>query len=268
MNRKNQVLAVINLVIFLVLVAWNYYSNTGAINGQTIGEVSDKYYNLFTPAGYAFSIWGLIYLSLLAYSINMLYRAFSKTQQTDFIRESAPWLILANLSNIAWVWLWLNEYTLVSVVVMIGILTFLIVAIVRLRMEIWDAPLKTIALVWWPIDLYAGWIAVATAANFSAYLASIGFSLGLSDVTWTIILIAIVTMINLWMIAKRNMREFAMVAVWALVAIAVRHWDQLPSIQWAAIGASVLLLIATSLHAYKNRHASILVKMKENKTPN
>ncbi len=261
MKKKNQLLAITNLVVLIALIAWNYYSNTGVINGKTIGEVSDSYDNLFTPAGYAFSIWGLIYLSLLALSIRMLYCAFSPNEDESYIAIAAKWLIPVNLGNMAWVWFWLNEQTGISVIIMVTMLVLLIVAIVNLRMEIWDAPLKTIAFVWWPIDLYAGWIGVATVANISAHLASINFSWGLSEVFWAIIMITIVTLINLWMIVSRNMREFALVAVWALIAIAVRHWDEIQSIQWTAVLAASILFIASSMHAYKNRKASIFKKM-------
>lgn len=262
MKKNHQILAIVNLVVLVALVTWNYYSNTGAINGKTIGDVSDSYDNLFTPASYAFAIWGLIFLALLVNGIYIVYCAFSNMEETGFIANSAPWLIAANILNMAWVWLWISEHTAVSVLVMIGILLLLITAIVKLRMEIWDAPLKTIFFIWWPIDLYAGWISVATVANISAYLGSKGFSWGMSEVSWTIIMIIVIVIINAWIVKYRNMREFAMVAVWALIAIAVRHWDKIPSIQWSATIAAATLLIIVSVHGYKNRHASILTKLK------
>lgn len=61
-----RIYAILNLIVVIAVIAWNYLSNTEKINGKTIGEVSDDLDNLFTPAGYAFSIWGIIFLGLLA----------------------------------------------------------------------------------------------------------------------------------------------------------------------------------------------------------
>ena len=60
-------LAVANFISVIITIAFTYYTQTGEINGKTIGEMSDKYSNLFTPAGYAFSIWGIIYLLLFGF---------------------------------------------------------------------------------------------------------------------------------------------------------------------------------------------------------
>lgn len=64
MKKTFQLLNGVTLVITLVI---NYLSNTGVFNGQTMETVSGNYQNLFTPAGYAFSIWTLIYLCMLGF---------------------------------------------------------------------------------------------------------------------------------------------------------------------------------------------------------
>jgi hypothetical protein len=120
-------------------------------------------------------------------------------------------------------------------------------------MERWDAPLKVIATVWWPICLYSGWIAVATIANVAAWLASMDWSALFTELQWTVIMISVAGIVNLLMIYLRNMREFATVGVWALLAIAVRHWDVIPTLQWTAVSWAIVLFIAISVHGYKNR---------------
>ena len=248
-----KVYAIANTVVIIALVVWNYYTTTTTINGNTVGSLSAEYDNLFTPAGYAFSIWGLIFLGLIAHGFFQIRRAFSAGED-DFIMQIGPWLLIANLANIAWVWFWLNEVTWLSVILMLVILVSLLVCIVRLDMELWDAPLYTILFVWWPIAIYSGWIAVATIANISAYLTKIGWDGGpLSEVTWTVILIAVAVAVNLFLIARRNLREFAFVGVWALAAIAVRHWDSIPALQWTAASGAALLLVAGLVHGYRNR---------------
>ncbi len=245
--------AIANLLVIIALIAWNYIANTMGINGNTVGSLSDEYSNLFTPAGYAFSIWGLIFLGLLAHGIFQVKRVFFDRKDDEFVSQIGPWLIIANVANGLWVWVWLQEYTGLSVLIMLVILVSLIAIIGRLNMERWDAPLPIIAWVWWPIDLYSGWIAVATIANIAAYLAKLEWQALFSEVTWVVIMIAVATLVNLLMIYFRNMREFALVGVWALVAIAVRHWEAIPVLQWAALAGAFVLLIAVSIHGYRNR---------------
>ena len=68
--------SLLNTFVVFVLIYWNYWSNSGGINGKTVGELSDEYANLFTPAGYAFAIWGIIFIGLIVFSVNQLILAF------------------------------------------------------------------------------------------------------------------------------------------------------------------------------------------------
>lgn len=250
--------AVLNTIVLLAVIFWNYWSNTGAINGNTVGEVSDQYRNLFTPAGYAFSIWGLIYLGLLVSVVYQLRLAFRGGEPSDTIERMGAWFTIANLANGFWLWFWLNEQIGASVLVMLVILVSLLVIVVRLDMERWDAPLPLIAFVWWPICLYSGWITLATIANVAAWLTSIGWSAIFTELQWTVIMICVAGLLNLAMVHLRNMREFAAVGIWGLVAIAVRHWGDIAIIQWTALGWAVILAVVSVLQAFRNRHANPL----------
>ena len=246
--------AVINTLVVLAVIFWNYWSNTGAIDGYSVADVSDRYSNLFTPAGYAFAIWGVIFLGLVVLVVNQLRLAFGDGAHSDTILQIGPWLSIANLGNALWLWFWLHDQVGISVLVMLVILFSLIQVVLRLNMERWDAPLSVIATVWWPISLYSGWIAVATIANVSAWLTSMQWSALFTEVQWTVIMISIAGVLNLVMIRTRNMREFASVGVWAIVAIAVRHWDVIPVLQWTSVFWVAVLGTAIMVHAYKNRH--------------
>ncbi len=251
-SGRVKIYAVLNLLVILLVIIWNYAANALGINGNTVGSLSDTYANLFTPADYAFSIWGVIYAGLIAFGIFGVVRAFS-SKDDQFISGVGPWLIITNIANAAWLGLWLTEHIGWSVVAMAVILVALVVTINRLDMERWDAPLPVIAFVWWPISAYSGWIAVASIANVSAWLTTTGWDLWLSEVTWTVIMIIVATLVNLFMIANRHMREFAAVGIWALIAIAVRHGESEPEIQYAAIAGAIILAAAIGLHAYKFR---------------
>ncbi|MBD3638268.1 MAG: hypothetical protein HUJ25_13025, partial [Crocinitomicaceae bacterium] len=73
---QNKALAIVHMLILLALIFWNYYSNTGVIDGNTVGSVSKEFDSLFTPAGYTFGIWALIYMGLLYYVIIFYYFCF------------------------------------------------------------------------------------------------------------------------------------------------------------------------------------------------
>ncbi|WP_339702803.1 hypothetical protein [Algoriphagus aquimarinus] len=253
MKKSHKAYAILNMIVLIVVIFWNYWVNAKGLDGKTVSSLSADYENLFTPAGYAFSIWGLIFLALFAQGIFFISRAFSSTKDSDFLSQIGPYLIMANIGNGLWVYMWLMEYTGISVIIMLGILANLVITILNTNMERWDAPRPIIFWLWWPIALYSGWIAVATIANISAYLGKAGWGAGDSEITWAIVMIIIVVILNLFMIFTRNLREFACVGVWALIAISVRHWGSIPELQWTAFFGAIVLFIAISYHGYKNR---------------
>ncbi|MEB2781925.1 hypothetical protein U3A58_16140 [Algoriphagus sp. C2-6-M1] len=253
MKNSHKVYAILNLIVLIIVIFWNYWVNAKGLNGNTVSSLSTDYENLFTPAGYAFSIWGLIFLALFAQAIFFISRAFSPVKDSDFLSQIGPYLIMANIGNGLWIYMWLMEYTGISVIVMLGILASLVIIILNTNMERWDAPRPIIFWLWWPIALYSGWIAVATIANISAYLTKAGWTGGASEVTWAIVMIIVAVILNLFMIATRNLREFASVGVWALIAISVRHWENIPTLQWTALIGAIVLFIAISYHGYQNR---------------
>ncbi|MEX0288798.1 MAG: tryptophan-rich sensory protein [Flavobacteriaceae bacterium] len=257
-------LAFLNLFSVILAIAVNYVSQAVDINGTDIGEISRRYDNLFTPAAYAFAIWGPIFLALLAYALFQIRRAFFSNKNSDFIEQTGYWFLIANVLNATWVLVFVYDLTWLSVLVMLGILFSLIQIILRTNMERWDAPIEIIAFVWWPICLYSGWIAVATIANIAAYLSKIGWTGGpISEAHWTVIMIVIATLVNLLMIWKRNMREFAAVGIWAFVAIYVRQEGTHPLISNVALGAAFILLVTILIHGAKNFKTNPFFKLLE-----
>ncbi|MFN6945870.1 MAG: hypothetical protein ACK4ND_13055 [Cytophagaceae bacterium] len=253
---KNAILVLVNTVSLLAVLAINYLSNTGVLGTDSVGDVSRRYDTLFAPAGYAFSIWGIIYLLLIAFTIYQWY-ILLKSTKSDIIRNTGLWFSLANIANALWVLAWVNEYIGLSVILMALLLFSLIMLVYRLDLEMWDAPRSVIVLVWWPFTIYFGWIVLATVANISAFLVSFGWDGSpLSAELWTIVLIAVACFIYLLLIYFRNMREAAMVGVWGLVAITVRQWDSTNSIAISAVLAALILFLSTAWHSYKNRKSS------------
>lgn len=249
-----KILAILNLLSVVFVIGINYISQTLRFNNTTVGELSSKYDNLFTPASYAFAIWLLIFSGLIAYSIYQIRNAFFKPEKADHVLQTGYWFFIANLLTGCWVIVFTYEYFGLSVLIMLGIVFSLSKVVINTKMERWDAPLGIIAFVWWPICLFLGWISVATIANFSIYLTKINWGgFGLDEITWTIIMVIVAVLLNLFMIVKRNMREFALVGAWALIAIYVRHSGAYTSIAYTALTGATILVLATSVHGFLNR---------------
>jgi len=104
---------------------------------------------------------------------------------------------------------------------------------------------------------------VATIANVSSLLVSLEWQALLSAEGWATVMIVVAVLLNLLMILLRNMREFAAVGIWALVAISVRHWDSLPLLQWTALTGAIVLFAAISVHGYLNRDTGVHIKFRE-----
>ncbi|MFB9057453.1 tryptophan-rich sensory protein [Mariniflexile ostreae] len=255
-----------NGLAFVSVVFINYLSNTGVLNGSTIGAVSNRYTSLFTPAGYTFAIWGLIYFMLFGFVVYQAKSLWSKTINPDsFVIKTGWWFILSCLFNALWVVAWLYEYTGVSCVLMFLLLFSLLKIVVNNRMELDDQPLAVIAFLWWPFVVYSGWIAVASIANVSAYLVKIEWSrFGLSEISWTVMVICAAVILNILMVWKRNMREFAVVGAWALVGIGVANKDQYNTVMYVAFGGAIVLTLIVAIHGYQNRKTNPFAKLMDN----
>lgn len=260
MKRISLLLA--NTITLIFALVMNSLQGSQLFNGTTVGEVSAKYETLFTPAGYAFAIWGIIYLLLIAFVVFQWVATF-KQKENNELKQTGLWFALGNLANGFWIVAWLNEKLGLSVLLILILLFSLIMLTIRLRLETWDAPVRIIAFVWWPICIYLGWIIVASVANISVFLVSIDWQGGfISPQIWTIIMIVAATIIYLILIKTRNMREAAAVGIWALIATAVKQWQVNQEIVIAALAASAILFIVVSVHGFKNRKTSPFEKMK------
>lgn len=259
---RQRVLLLTNTISLIFALVMNALAGSGVFFGKSVADVSAQYDTLFAPAGYAFAIWGLIYLLLVLFVAYQWVEWF-KYKQDNNLMKTGFWFALSNLANGFWIFAWLSGSIGISVILMLILLITLIVLTIRLRLETWDAPLRIIAFVWWPICIYIGWIIVATVANISAFLVSLNWDGSfLPADTWTIVMISTATLIYLLLIYFRNMREAALVGIWALIAIAVRQWQIHQSIVLAAIVAAVILFVVVSVHGIKNRDTSPFVKLK------
>lgn len=259
MNKVPNKLLLNTATLILTLII-NAFSES--LGHKSIGEVSDTYHTLITPAGYAFAIWGFIYLLLVGF-IGFQWYNWLRHSDTDIIDQVGLWFIMVNLINSLWVIVWVNEGIGLSVLIMVLLLFSLFQLAIRLRLEIWDAPVRIIALVWWPICFYFAWIVLATVVNISAFLVSINWEGGpFSESTWSIIMLCVSTLIYIILIFTRNMREAALVGVWGFLAVGVQHLQDDPAITYTTWTASFVLLALSTYHALQNWSTNPFLKIR------
>ena len=172
--------------------------------------------------------------------------------------------MLSCLFNSLWVFAWIYEYTGVSCLFIFLLLGSLFKIVINNRMELDDKPFPVIAFVWWPFVIYSGWVTVASIANVSTYLVKMGWDgFGLSNITWTIMLILVAVVINVVMTWQRNMREFALVGAWALIGIGNANQLTNETIMYIAFLSAAVLIISSSIHSFKNRKTNPLIKFRQ-----
>lgn len=232
----------LTLLAILGTFAVNVWSNIYPLNGLNIGEISNTLFSdvLVTPANYAFSIWGVIYLGLLAFGI---YQLLPSQRHDPILQRVDYFLIFACIAQAAWVFLFLLRQFWGSVAAMAGILLLLIGAYVQLRTgqrritrsEKWCAQI--------PFSIYLGWISVATIVNVALALYSIDWNgFGISPRVWAVIVLIIGAAIAGVVATRRRDIAYPLVIIWALLAIAVRQTNTL-LVQGFAIGLAVLLAL-------------------------
>lgn len=209
------------VVTVLATIVVNGLANALPINGQNTGEISDRFEVYFVPAGYVFSIWGLIYLGLIAFAI---FQALPSQKENPRMQATGWWVSLGGLANIAWIFLWHYEQFPLTIVAMLLLLVTLIITYLRLGIGATSVPSAEKWAVRIPISIYLGWITVATVANVTSlldYLQWDGF--GIAPEIWmSIILGAVLIIVGLMNFTRRDI-AYTTVILWALVGIALKH---------------------------------------------
>jgi hypothetical protein len=206
-------------------IAFNTLSNFFPLNGINVGQLSNTVFAAvqIIPANYAFAIWGLIYLGLIAFAI---YQFQPSQRQNPILQRSGYLLVFASVAQCAWIYFFLARLFPLSVIAMLGVLLPLIGLYQRLgigqqrvsRQEQWFIHI--------PISIYLGWITVATVVNVAIALYSINWNgWGITPPIWTVMMMMISTVIAALVYVQRHDVAFTLVIVWALVAIAIRQID-------------------------------------------
>ncbi len=223
--------AVVAAALFNVGI--NALAGAGLLFGTTTGAISDLVETGVTPAGWAFSIWSVIFVGVLIFAG---YQALPRARGPRYDVLAVPFIV-ANLLNGLWQIPWLNARFGIAAVVIVGILGSLIWLYVRL-----DALRMTTVERWVlgvPISLFLAWLSVATALNITIALAAAGWE---GTAIWPPLLVLAIVGIGATLLSRTGDVAFAAVLVWAFAAIYAANVPspgEAPALT-AALGVGVL----------------------------
>jgi hypothetical protein len=237
MNDRLQPILVIAATVGMLV--FNYFAATGILGGIGTGEVSDKYPTLITPAGYAFSIWSLIYLGCIAFSIYQILPS-----QLERFRPIRRAYILSCAANCAWLYFWSQE----MMVVCLGVILILLVSVGYLSSKLRKT--ETSGEYWFakfPFGLYFGWVTAATILNTAIMLVYLGVRVSESSaILMGAGLLLVAGALGVFVRIKITNYFYPLAIAWALTAIAVKQSGKTLIVAAAAIGVVACLIAAAS----------------------
>ncbi len=242
-DRRSTSTVLLALAVALATAATlvvNYLANGLPINGQTTGDVTRRFEVYFVPAGYVFSIWSLIYLGLIAYTVYLGVTLAQRRDDSGAARAIAPWYLLTAAANCCWLFAWHHNQFPLSMLVMVVLLVALIVIY---RLQASRPPTSTLErwTVHIPFRVYLGWISVATIANATITLDDAGWSgFGLSEPTWGAIMVVVAAALGVVMNLRHRDIAYGLVIIWALIGVAVRLSETTPVLIASLAGAAAV----------------------------
>jgi benzodiazapine receptor len=239
--RSDLTRQLVTVTTYVATLAINGAANALPINGQQTAEISDRFDVFVIPAGYVFSIWGLIYLLLGAFTV---WQALPRNREDETARSLGYLPAISGVLNASWVLLFQYEVFALTVPVMIALL----VTLIAIHLRLWARRDALHGTRFWvvrvPFSVYLGWITVATIAN----IAQTGAALGISAAPETSALIAAgVLLVGTAIAARFTFRfrdaAYGLVIVWAYVGILVKEQDTTVVVLAAAAGALIVLAL-------------------------
>lgn len=214
------------------------------LNGQETGAISDRLPTTVTPAGLTFSVWSVIYVGVIAYTIWQLL----PRNRTDRAARATGWpFVVTCVANSAWIFLWHYNVFLLTVPVMLVLLGGLLTIYLTLsrlgsrltRPQWWFAAL--------PFSLYLGWITVATIINIAAVMVNYGWNgFGISAAVWGMLLLVVATLIGAFIGLRQGDLGYTGVLAWAFFGIIIARPSLTLVAATAGIGAVVVLAAAVA----------------------
>ena len=227
------------IVATISTIAFNALAAAGLVNGVTPAQISERYQTILTPAGYAFSIWSLIYLSVTAFAVYQVLPA----NLLRFRRVRSVFIITC-LLNCGWIYFWHRDQIAVCLVLIIALLASLILMLVFL-----GRPKSAVESLFTtlPFGIYSGWVTAASLINVLIFLKY--ERVELSPVDWNVLGISLMLLAAAFAVVVRLKLKnyfYPLAIAWALTAIAIKQGSNTAIVVTAAIGVVTCLITSGS----------------------
>jgi len=229
------------LVAFLAwampVVAW--LSNTGAF-GPTNGEISDRYPTLIVAAGYAFAIWGPIFVLDAIFGTRQLFERHATAALRRIRGLTAAGFALTS----AWMIVFSQQWFWLALFVIWASLACLLAAAWQASHTAGHARGP-----WWqwvPLSLHAGWVSLAVFLNLAQVIVAFRLLPVADMLAWTLVLFALAAALVLTMIVRmRGNPWYSLAALWGLIGVGVKQRGA--GLAGADAAANVALLLAVAV---------------------
>ena len=247
----------LNAIFLIITLAINAMGVAGTINGISQVEISDMYLTLITPSPFAFSIWSLIYLSLIASVIVMIVMV--NKQNPYFLKvvdEISVLFWISCVFNIAWMVLFsfvLIELSVLPIVGLVITLAFLLMKLLKVQEEKrWLLPFS--------FGIYTGWLFVATVVNIAAALVKMNWNgFGFGEPFWAAVMLVIAAALVVFVQLKNRNAIFSLPVAWAYFGINqfLKSPDgfngQYGFVQVVSLIGMAVLIGASAIQLYRNK---------------
>lgn len=208
----------LNALGTFIMIYVNYLSISLPLNNQTPQDISQRYQTIITPPSITFSIWSVIYLSLLCFIIYQITRLYKN--ELYLVEKTGIWYFTSTLLNVVWLFVWHYEKIILSTVVMVLLFLNLIMLYKRIGIGEISVPTLDKIFMFFPFSIYTGWISIATVLNISVLLVYLNWNaFGIPHDWWGFIVISFVTCIGLAVVITKNDIFFGLTYLWALGGI-------------------------------------------------
>jgi len=230
------------LLATLLVLTVNTLANLLPINGLTTGQISDQFDVYFIPAGYVFSIWGLIYVLLIGYTV---YQFLPVNRADKQLNRTGWWYAVSSLANAAWLLAWHYQLFYLSFACMAMLFVALYIIYQKLEIGLRPADIKTRLFVQIPFSIYLAWTTVALISNLAIVFVFSGWNaFGIPETSWALIMMVVAILLSMMTAFNRGDVFFLGVIIWALAGIAVKNWGTTPVYEAAVASAILVLIIA------------------------
>jgi benzodiazapine receptor len=231
MNDKTQQFQVVAGT--LLTLVFNWLASTGILGGISTGAVSDKYETLITPAGIAFSIWGLIYFGLVLFTLVQ-----AKAANRETLRPIRLLYLGTCVANSLWLYLWSLEMMVACLLVIVLLLIML--AAINIRLQ----KVESKALYWLvaaPFGIYFGWVTAATILNATIAFVSFEVTFGAkTDSLLGALLLVVAGVIAITVRFSMKNYFFPLAIAWAALMIGIGNSANLT----VTIGATIAVVFS------------------------